>query len=840
MQDLNARARRGIRLLLLRQGVLQLLALGGGIVVARRLGPGPLGVFGIVVFVAAVGGLLAEFGLKAALVRRAEPVTDRELVTSVTLRHILVTLVTGALLVGAPSLATLYPRVPPDLAWLLRLIAVDLYFRAWRATSEVQLERALRFEALAFADVVATVGYQIVSVGLVLAGWGAEGLVWGVLVGSLLRVVLLYRASPWPIRFALDPGVARELLRVGGSVQASQLISHAPAWVTPTLVAGLVGPEAVGLLTWAAWIGRKPLEVLESVVRVSVSHFARLQDDVAEMEHVLGRYVVASLLACGLWVAILCVAGEDLVRLIYSERWVPAVPALLVFAVATMLATVRWIASSALIGLGRIRFTAQVMTLTSILAVASSVVLVLGLGVLGVPTGQLVGMAVSAPWLLAGLSPGTSARVLRQASSVLIPMGTSMAAGAVTTLLPVAPVARGVITAGVVSVVYACVAWRVGPDWLRAIVRQELQPAGPGGLVGACVAGWRQTENRLRSAYLRSLPAPVLAVVDPPLRRVAATTRKAAAMPLYLRQRVAVCTGACADGPARIALWGKPASRRALFELLFDGAAVIEWRETRLLPGILHGAPALDADLLVAETTPALAPAFRRRGWLVVPNQVRFGADISTLRAVAARPSKSLRSDLQLLARAGYRREVRRYTTALGRRAFDDYIVPHARARFGATALASAFPWFDVQSCPGHVLAVFAPSAREPDAVAIIIPRGRVLEFKSLGTRNGDPAIARAGGIHALYEGAIAFASEHGFAAVDAGRCRPWRRDGVATYKWKRGFRPIPDGAQTLEYAIRVLRPESAAAHRLSEAGVLVRTGAGFRVLGPDGALTEA
>ena len=499
------------------------------------------------------------------------------------------TVIVGALLVGAPSLAALYPRVPPDLAWLLRLIAVDLYFRAWRATSEVQLERALRFEALALADVVATVGYQLVSVGLVLAGWGVEGLVWGVLVGDILRVVLLYRASPWPIRLALDPGTARELLQFGGSVQASQLISQAPAWVTPTLVAGLVGPEAVGLLNWAAWIGRKPLEVLESVVRVSVSHFARLQDDVAAMEHVLGRYVVASLLACGLWVAVLCVAGDDLVRLIYSERWVPGMPALLIFAAATMLATVRWIASSALVGLGRMRFTAQVMTVTSLLAVGSSVLLVLWLGVLGVPLGQLVGMAVSAPWLLAGLRPGTSARVLRQAYRVFIPMGTSMAAGAVAALLPVEPAARGVITAGVVTVVYCGVAWRLGGDWLRAIAREELQPMWPGSFLSACVVGSRRMEDGLRSAYLRALPAPVLAVVDPPLRRAAATARKVAAMPLP------PAAGRRVHGSLR----GRPRADRAL-------------GQTRLAPYAVRAALRRRARRRVArDAPPASAP---RRG----------------------------------------------------------------------------------------------------------------------------------------------------------------------------------------------------------------------------------
>ena len=71
MQDLHERARRGLRLLLLRQAVLQLFNLAGGIVVARRLGPQGLGVFGIATFFVTVASVVTELGIKTALVRRA-------------------------------------------------------------------------------------------------------------------------------------------------------------------------------------------------------------------------------------------------------------------------------------------------------------------------------------------------------------------------------------------------------------------------------------------------------------------------------------------------------------------------------------------------------------------------------------------------------------------------------------------------------------------------------------------------------------------------------------------------------------------------------------------------
>jgi SAM-dependent methyltransferase len=376
-----------------------------------------------------------------------------------------------------------------------------------------------------------------------------------------------------------------------------------------------------------------------------------------------------------------------------------------------------------------------------------------------------------------------------------------------------------------------------------AVCRRPVGPlpptrAAPRGLVAVGVVVWKQLEHRLRSAYLRRVPAPVLDVVDPPLRRAVSVGRRAAAVPIYLRQHLALWSGSCAGGTARVAVWGKPDAPRRLFDIVFDGAPAPEWQGARLLPQVL-GSPELDADLLIAETTPALAPAFRRRGFLVVPAMVRFAASIEELRAVSARPSESLVSDLRRVTRAAYRTEVWSYDRELSRRFYDDYIIPHALARFGEETWLSEFAWIDRQLRAGMALVVLSPGRSDPDAMLVLVPRGRVLVLASLGTRGGDPAIARAGAIHALYKGAIDVAAARGLRLVDAGRCRPWRDDGVAVYKWKRGFRPIVDGAQTLEYAVRLLRPASPAARRLGEHGLFVRVGRRFLVLGPDGRLSE-
>jgi len=475
MQDVHGRARRGIRLLLLRQAFFLLFGFAASVIVSRMLTPTEFGLFGITVFVVNVLALVTDCGMKPALIRRPGPVSERELATSLSLRLLLVTAVVPLLWIGAPWLTAFYPGAPPTLVWLVRVFAVDLYLRAARAQSEIRLERELRYDRLAMIDVGGNLVLHVLTIALLFLGWGVRSLVVALLASSLLRTLLIYRAAPWPLRFGLDRETARELARVALPLQAGQLVNQAQGWVTPTVVGMLAGPAAVGLLHWASGNGRKPLEVVEAVVRVSLSHFARLQHDEREVEETLARYVLAFLLVCGLWLAILAVAGRELVSFVYGEHWLPAVPALVLYAAFATVTAARWVTATALIALGRVRLTTQVAVVTSVLSVAASVGLVMRVGPIGVPIGQLLGVLVALPWLLTrGFGPRGLSRVLQPSLSVAVALAAAVAVGATALQAPLAVGARVLVTTGLMTGAYAVVAWWMGPPWLRASVREEL------------------------------------------------------------------------------------------------------------------------------------------------------------------------------------------------------------------------------------------------------------------------------------------------------------------------------------------------------------------------------
>lgn len=351
------------------------------------------------------------------------------------------------------------------------------------------------------------------------------------------------------------------------------------------------------------------------------------------------------------------------------------------------------------------------------------------------------------------------------------------------------------------------------------------------------VGRYKRLEHRVRFAYLGMVPAPILARVDSPLRAAAAAVRRTLAVPLYLRQELAEWVGISGGEPVRVVTWGKREDRRLLFDILFDAVPSPRWLGPASLADVARSAAELsgDADMLIAETTPALAPILRRQGFLIVPSQVRFGRSPADLLAAQAAADESLRSDLRRVRRAGYRIELWPYTPAHCVTLYDGYILPHARVRFSEDASPVPFDWLERMFRVGQAVAILAPGAVEPDVVCLTLVRGRTLCVVSIGTRDGDLGVLRAGGLAALYDFVIRSAHERGMRWIDLGRSRPWRKEGVAHFKWKWGYRPMHDHTMTLEYAVKILRPASAAARRLAEQQVIVRDGHRFLVMSAQG-----
>jgi O-antigen/teichoic acid export membrane protein len=465
---------RGIKLLLGRQVLLQLATSVAGVILARLLSPAEFGVFIIATFVVQLFALIGDCGLAPTLIQRSQDPSEQDLRVAFTLQQALTTAIVVGLIVAAPWLTRLYPHSPDGMLWLVRALAFTLYLTAWRSMGTLQLERHLRYGPLAWIEVVEAVSYQLIAVGLAVAGFGIWALVWATLLRGLLGTVLAYAVAPWPLRPAFDRGRARLILSSGLRFQAQTILNQCAGWVTPVLAGGVAGPQAVGLLGWAASNGRRPLMLVDNVMRVVFPHISRLQHDIREVERLLVRYLTYLLLASGLWLAAVIVAAPPVVRLVYTEKWEPGVPALTLYALALVPDVFSWTLSMALNGLGRIGHVTRVTGARNLLFIAAAFPLLFRFGFNGVPAAYLLAGVVSIPFYVAGYGKGAAGRLLKPLAWILAPVAAGVAAGLLPQLAPVGGLERGALALGGMLAAFGATTWLLCPAHLLPLVRSSI------------------------------------------------------------------------------------------------------------------------------------------------------------------------------------------------------------------------------------------------------------------------------------------------------------------------------------------------------------------------------
>lgn len=424
---LQVRALRGALALLGRSLFVRLVAILGGVLLARVLSPREFGLYAVVAFIVAFLTNFSDVGLGAALIQQPAVPSRRELETTFTLQLLLVTcLVVVGFLLASPISAAYH--LSAGGVWLIRVLLLSLPIGLLRSIPAVLLERDLRYSRLSVIESVEALSFQLVAVGLALARFGVWSFVWAALVRAIAGVLTAYFVAPWRPGISFSPAVAGRLLRFGVPYQAQGVLSFTKDAMTPTFVGLLVGAAAVGYVNWAFGLAALPLAVTESVWRVTFPAFARAQQNRELLCSLIERTVRLSAILFLPLSILLLPAAPDLVHYIYTDKWAPALPAFYLFSIS--LWTGPLLGStvfSAFYATGRARFALYFTVLYGVLDWGIGIPLVLLFGFTGIAVRAVIVAYGTLPLLLIALQRIVPVRVLPQ---IVRPLVAAMGAAA--------------------------------------------------------------------------------------------------------------------------------------------------------------------------------------------------------------------------------------------------------------------------------------------------------------------------------------------------------------------------------------------------------------------------
>lgn len=407
LDNLKARAFKGVFTLTFRRLILKIIDTVGLIFLARALAADAFGVFGIISFVVFTFlSFFSDIGFGAALIQKKDKLTVEDTQTTFTIQQALVTTLMLIAWVASPRISGWY-NLGEQGIWLIRVLSVSLFVTSFKTIPSILLERQLKFEALIIPEILETLTYNGIAVYMALTGYGVWSLVIAILARTVIGAVALNLIRPWKIGWSFSPDSARALLHFGVPYQLNSVLALIKDNVAPTLIAFWYGPSAVAFVNLAQNIASRPMEIINIVSRVTFPAYSRIQGDLPRIKRWIEKSV--SFMAYLYMPAItgLIIVAPEILQYLYADKtdkWLPALPTLLIFLSGAFPIIVTTTYTNALYALGRPKVVLAFMTIYTVLTWGLGAPLIYKYGYVGIAIAGLIITYLTLPFVVYALN----------------------------------------------------------------------------------------------------------------------------------------------------------------------------------------------------------------------------------------------------------------------------------------------------------------------------------------------------------------------------------------------------------------------------------------------------
>ena len=360
-------------------------------ILARLLAKSDFGLVAVAVVAINYLSVLKDLGLGVALIQRKGDVQEAAN-TVFTINLFLGLALTAIVIPLAPFVAAYFhdPQITPVLRWM----GASFIVNALGSVHTNWLVRDLDYRRKLVPELGGALTKGVISIGMAYLGYGVWSLVFGQIAGALASLILVWIILPWRPRFVIDRNVAGSLMKFGASVTVIDIITQITDNIDYVIVGRFFGLVPLSIYTLAyrlpemLLIGN--LWVMGGVVFPAFSSIQDRPDD-------LRRGFLASVRVVELFAVPIClgllIAADPIVRVVFGDQWLEAIPVLRVLAIYAWVYSLGYHVGGFYKAIGRPDILLRLSLLTLVIILPC---LLLGarFGLIGVATGHLVAVLI--------------------------------------------------------------------------------------------------------------------------------------------------------------------------------------------------------------------------------------------------------------------------------------------------------------------------------------------------------------------------------------------------------------------------------------------------------------
>ncbi len=289
------------------------------LILARILTPADFGIVGVATIVIGLAQIFQDFGLGKTLIQRETDVAKSANIifwTNITLALFIYLI----LFTGAPLFSKFFHE--PTVTDVLRVLCLQIVIFSFISVPQALFQRNFQFKQLFFIKLLSAATPGFVSIPLALYGYGVWALVWGSLAGTLVQVLLFWRASTWRPQLSFDISLAKELLGFGGWITAEMFLLWIIGWGDSVVLGHFLGVKELGVYRVGVTFLMLVFGIFfNPLLPVAYSSFSRFQSNQGELKQAFLRIVriIASVsLPIGTGLAIL---APSISSVVFGQKW---------------------------------------------------------------------------------------------------------------------------------------------------------------------------------------------------------------------------------------------------------------------------------------------------------------------------------------------------------------------------------------------------------------------------------------------------------------------------------------------------------------------------------------
>lgn len=294
------------------------------LVLARLLTPKEFGLIGMLLIIIQVSQALINGGFNQALIQKKD--SDEEDYSSVFYINLVASVLLYVILYfAAPAIAAFYDQ--PVLTELTRVLSLVLVINAFSYVQESRLSKNMEFKKLMLINLPSTVIGGIASIVLAILGYGVWSIVALQLITRLAYTIQIWIYARWEPLLSFSRSKAATLFSFGSKLMVSTVIDTIYHNIYLVIIGKFFPLNSVGYYQNADNMVRYPAQTFTLALnKVAFPLFSSVQEDDKKLKEGYKRIIQQLLFwLCPAFI-LAGILAEPLFRIIFTEKWLPAVP----------------------------------------------------------------------------------------------------------------------------------------------------------------------------------------------------------------------------------------------------------------------------------------------------------------------------------------------------------------------------------------------------------------------------------------------------------------------------------------------------------------------------------